>query len=232
MAQQMREDTLGDLVDLFSEQVAEPQSLQRMRHLARNLDELFFLEESGELAIDRDALMKIGRDNGIVPPEHQDRVIRETEKHLGPKVKPKGAADYVAWCEAARLGLPIQPVPAATLRAAGISKSVSVDDARLILRQQYPDIPSFWLDADAALIRDTTVKALAHNQTVWDCAVRNLGFWGAMAVFAAVGSLLIVGTATGPWGVPLAIFLIGVLGGTTATIVLNCLANPNWAAPI
>ena len=99
---------------------------------------------------------------------------------------------------------------------------------RRILRERFPDLPSFWLEADTATIRDTALRALSHNQTVWDCAVRHLGLWAALAVFAAVGSLLRVGTATGPWGVPLAVFLISTLGGATALIILNCLANPNF----
>src|SRR6266849_2218498 len=141
---QSRDNALGDVVDLFSEQLGEAQLLERLRRLAHNLDALFFLDESGELAADRDALVKIGRDNGIVPPEHQDRVVRETEKHIGQKTKAKGAAVYVPWRDAARLGLPVQPVPAATLQGAGINKSISIDEARRILRQQYPEIPSFW----------------------------------------------------------------------------------------
>ena len=89
-------------------------------------------------------------------------------------------------------------------------------------------MPVFWLEADAREVRDTTVRALSTNQSVWDCVVRHLGFWAAIWVFAAAGAALIVGTATGPWGTALAIWLIGVLGGSTAVLVFNCLRNPSW----
>jgi hypothetical protein len=57
--------------------------------------------------------------------------------------------------------------------------------------------------------------------------IRHIGFWATLAAFAVAGAFLIVGTATGPWGVPIAIFLIAVLGDGTAVIALNCFANPN-----
>jgi hypothetical protein len=60
MLPQQPEEALGDLVDLFSEQLDAPHVSRRLRHLARNLDELLFRDESGELAVDRAALIKVG----------------------------------------------------------------------------------------------------------------------------------------------------------------------------
>lgn len=221
-------ESLGDVVDLFPEELGEPQVRQRLRKLADELDELLSLDESGELMVDQDALLRIARNWDGVPAEQQDLIVRETQKHLGQKLKKPGRGRHLGWRDAAQHGVPIRPEPAATLHALGIGKSSSVGDVRRILRERYPDIPSFWLEADAATIRETTLRALAHNLTLWDCMVGHLGYWGALATFAAVGSVIIVCTATGPWGGPLALFLIATLGSGTAFIVFNCLANPNW----
>jgi hypothetical protein len=227
MAPQQQDRTLGDVVNLFPKELEEPQIRQRLRKLADQLEELLFLDESGEVGVDRDVLTRTARNEDLVPANLRDVFISETGKHLGPRMKERGQGRHLGWREAAQYRAPIQPEATAALRKLGIDESSSVEDARRVLRERYPAIPSFWLEADAVTIRETTLRALAHNQTVWDCVVRRLGWWAALAVFAAAGAFLIVGTATGPWGVPLAIWLIGVLGGSTAVIVMNCVMNPS-----
>ena len=122
---------------------------------------------------------------------------------------------------------PLEPTPTSELRRLGIDSSTSVDDAREILREHFPDLPHAIVDADGRQLREIALNGLEHNRTVWDCVVSKLGLWAAIAIFAAVGAFLIVGTATGPWGIPLTIWLIAVLGGGTGTIVGNCVLNPN-----
>jgi hypothetical protein len=229
MASKRQDDALSDVVDLLPEELGEPKVRQRLQKFTKELDKLLFLDESGTLSIDPDALTKAAHNTDFFPPEVQALIARETEKHLGGRAKARGKGRRVSWRDAARQAIVIQPGSAEALRELGIDGSTPVDKARRIVRKQYPEIPNFCLDADAVTIRETVIRALAHNQTVWDCVVRHLGYWGALAVFAALGGILIVGTATGPWGLPLAIWLIGVLGGGTAAIVLNCVLNPSWA---
>src|SRR5690349_6782871 len=120
MASQRQDDALGDVVDLFPEELGEPRVLQRLRKLANELDGLLGLDESGELAVDRDALIKIARDRDLVPAEQQDLLVRETERHLGQKVKGRGR--HLGWRNVARHGVPIQPESMLTLRGLGMDK--------------------------------------------------------------------------------------------------------------
>lgn len=229
MASQQTKEALGHAVDLLPEGLCEPQFRQRFRKLADRLDELLGLDESGELVVDQDALLKIAHDRDLMPAEYESLIVRETQKHLGHKLKKLGPGHRVGWREAAQHGSPIRPEPVEVLRGLGIDKSSSVDDLRRILREQYPDSPSYWLEADAATIRDTALRVLAHNRTLWDCMVAHQGYWGALAAFAAIGGLIIYFTATaGPAGPILVYSLIAILGSGTAFMFLTCFANPDW----
>ena len=146
---------------------------------------------------------------------------------MGDKLKAKGREHGLGWREFATHDNPIEPPPIDELRSLGFDGGASIEDTKAALSKHFPDLPQRWLDADGAEVHKITLDALRHNRTVWDCVVAHLGFWAALAIFAACGAFLIVGTATGPWGIPLAIWLIGVLGGGTAVIVLNCVLNPN-----
>jgi len=61
-----------------------------------------------------------------------------------------------------------------------------------------------------------------------NCLRRHLGTFAFVAVIAAVGAVIIVGTALVPITAPLTIWLIATLGLGNATIVLNCMRNPFW----
>ncbi|HRC86123.1 MAG TPA: hypothetical protein PK413_10980 [Thermoanaerobaculia bacterium] len=226
MAAQWQEDALGNVVDLFPAELGNSEVSEQLRKLANSLDALLFLDASGELMADGDAMRTFLQ--SWIPPDQQEVVLSRTEAQLRSKLSNLGQGQRVGWREAAKYGLPMQPESAATLGDWGLGSSTSVDAARRILSERVPAIPSFWLEADAATVAGTMVRALAHNRTVWDCVVAHLGYWAALGIFAVAGAFLIVGTATGPWGIPLAIWLIGVIGGGSAAIVLNCVANPNW----
>lgn len=219
---------LEDLLEVIPNQFSDPAVHQRLRKLTQSLDELtIFDEKSQQLGVDRRIAQQILREH--FPAELRDRIQRELEGHLHEKLKDRGNNRGLHWREAANHGIPFEPVPAAELRSLGIDASSSSDDVRKILREHYPGVLESILDADADQLRDMMTRALAHNRTVWDCCVAHLGVWATIAIFAVAGGFLIVGTATGPWGIPLAIWLIGLLGGATAMVVLNCVMNPEWA---
>jgi hypothetical protein len=220
--------SLEDVVDLFPEELGDDKQVrQRLRKLTRNLDDLT-AEESGETIVDRAALRRLIRDDEIFPQEVQDRVQRELEGHLGKKLKDKGSsARKLKWRELAERDTPIDPTPVAKLRRLGIASSTSVAEARRILVENFDDVSKEILDADGPQLRKFALDGLKHNRTVWDCVVSKLGFWAALGIFAAVGAFLIVGTATGPWGLALTVWLIAVLGFGSGTIVGNCVLNPD-----
>lgn len=227
MTLQSNDIALENIVDLLPEEVGNPQMRERLRKFTSKLDELFFLDESKKLAVDYDSLMKIIRDKDLIPIDSQDLIICKIDNSFANKTKNKKGSHYIKWNDAAQYGFPTKQTSLARLRELGIDKSSSVSELRRILQEHYPDIPAFWLDADADQIKNTTLQALSSDRTVWDCVVAHLGEAAAILIFALVGGLLIVGTATGPWGIPLAIWLIGVIGAGNAVIVGNCVINPN-----
>jgi hypothetical protein len=222
-----RDGSLDQVIDLIPDELEDKKVRQRLRKLTRSLDELT-AEDSGETIVDRSTLRRLVRDDDIFPQEVQDRVQRELEGHLRGKLKDKGGnARTLKWRELADRDTPIVPTPISELRRLGIDSSTSVVDAKRILVENFDDIPKQILDADGPQLRKYALDGLGHNRSVWDCVVAKLGFWAALGIFAAVGAFLIVGTATGPWGLPLAIWLIAVLGFGSGTIVGNCVLNPD-----
>ena len=217
---------LEDIVDLIPDELGEGTVRQRLRKLARELDRLG-VDESGDTIVDRAVLRRLARDKEIFPTEVHDRVQRQLEHHLGKKAKDKGTGRTISWRELAARDTPLDPTPVEQLRRLGLDSSTSVADTRKILQENFGDIPREILDADGPKLRQIALDGLAHNRTVWDCVVSKLGFWAALGIFAAVGAFLIVGTATGPWGLPLTIWLIAVLGFGSGTIVGNCVLNPD-----
>lgn len=221
---------LQDLLDLIPKEYSDPAVRQRLRKLTQNLDELTMIDDnSQQVTVDRRIALQILHEN--FPAELHDQIQRELEAHLREKLKDRGNDRVLHWREAAGHGMPFDPVAIEELRRLGIGASSSSKDVRKILLEHYPGILESVLDADSVQLRDMMIRALRHNRTVWDCCVAHLGLWATMAVFAVAGAFLIVGTATGPWGIPLAIWLIGLLGGATAMIVLNCVMNPEWVGP-
>jgi hypothetical protein len=219
---------LDEVLDLIPQEFQDPGVRQRLINFTRELDQLLAIDDTGELMVDRDVAMRIVQNKDFIPSELQDGIRQELEAHLGDRIKSAGKSRHITWRELEGRDTPIKPIPAAELRAKGMGALSSAKKARQVLDEHYSGFPGFWLDADADKIRETALRGFKHNRTVWDCCVAHLGFWAALGVFAAAGAFLIVGTATGPWGIPLAIWLIGVLGFGTGTIVGNCVLNPNW----
>lgn len=230
MKSNFTDTSIGDILDMIPIEFKDPDVRRALHKLTKDLDELTSINDSSQtVAVDRAVALRIIRDN--FPADMQERVQREMEGHLGQTLKDLGRDRHLPWLEMTAHDNPFHPVSPAELQELGIDAKSSSTDVRRVLREHYPGIPEFFLDADPARIHDTTIQALLHNRTVWDCCVAHLGWWGAVAVFAAAGAFLIVGTATGPWGIPLAVWLIGMFGGGTAVILLNCVWNPQWVGP-
>jgi hypothetical protein len=72
----------------------------------------------------------------------------------------------------------------------------------------------------------TMELASASASEFMACLERKLGYFAMVAIIAAVGAAIIIGTATAPITLPLIIWLTATLGAGTATIVLNCMRAP------
>jgi hypothetical protein len=78
MPPQNQDGKLSDVVDLFPEELGEPEVRLRLRKFVDALDGLLVLDEAGELALDPDALSRIAQDRDLIPAEQQDLLVRET----------------------------------------------------------------------------------------------------------------------------------------------------------
>lgn len=216
----------ADVLDLLPHEFQNKDVKRRLRRLTSALDELVF-EDNGDMFVDADGVERLLRDDDVFPRDVRERVRKGVDKHLGQRVRTRGKNRAVKWQDVTRREPAIAPMSVEELRDLGINASISGEEAKRIFAEHFPDFPREILDADGARLREIAVRGIEHNRTVWDCVVSKIGYWVALGVFAAFGALLIIGTATGPFGVPLAIFLAATLGGGTAVIVANCVLNPN-----
>jgi hypothetical protein len=142
-------------------------------------------------------------------------------------LKDKGNAASVPWHDLARYQLAIRPVSAETLKKMGISADKSVEQIQQIIHEHYPPLPTSFLQFTGPEVKKQLERALHTNQSMWDCVVRHVGWWATLGLVALFGAALIIATATAGWGTPLAIWLTSVVGGGTATILVNCAINPH-----
>jgi hypothetical protein len=225
---------LDSAVSLIPAKLLGAQVQQQLRLFTAELDSLMFLDDQNELAVDRKALLKILRNPkffSTVDENLKDFILIETTKNLGRKVKERHGGKAVKWLEAVQFGLPIDRESIAQLQKLGISQTSTADDIKNILREQLPDLSDSWFDNDNETLANAMLENFRKNRSVWDCVVARLGIFIAIGVFAAVGAGIIVLTATGGIAAPLLVWLIGLLGAGNATVVANCIINPNLGRP-
>ena len=226
MTTRLKQSDLTSIFKLCPDNLLDKETFVKLNALSNELDAVFFLDDSGELKADRDAVIRIAKANMLIAPDLHEIALLESAKHLGPHLKKKGNRHSLTWREAAKHGAPIAPLSAAEQRALGIKKTDTDDDLRALFAQQFPEINKVWFEPAKQSVKEDVFRNFARNRTVWDCVVSRVGWWGALAVFAAAGSVIILLTASGGFLMPLVLFLISVLGAATATIVLNCIINP------
>jgi hypothetical protein len=219
-------DFLSSIVSLLPEEHVNDRVRSRLKKLQERLDNLFFLDETSELAVDRQALIALARDEDFVPADLRDVVILETAKHLGRRLKGVGKGHRITWLEGGKYGPPTQPA-VDELRKSGLKPSMSTQELGVALREWYPKLPKDFLASDSSKLYPIMLANLAHNRTVWDCVVANLGWWAAINV---IGTLIIALVMLGsgvPWPWVLAA-CIAFSGFLTAFVILSCATNPEW----
>lgn len=227
MTTQPKQNDLTSIFKHFPDNLLDKETLRKLNALSNELDTVFFLDDSGELAADRDAVIRIAKGNMLLAPDLHEIALLESAKHLGRHLKKKkDTGRPLTWREAATHGVPIAPLSDDEQRALGIKETDTEEDLRSLFARRFPEINQVWFGPAKPSVKEDVFRKFAHNRTVWDCVVAQVGYWGALAVFAAAGSVIIILTASGGFLLPLATFLISVLGLGTATIVLNCILNP------
>jgi hypothetical protein len=199
----------------------------QLKLLFTSFDQLLFLDNNAELSVDRETLIRIVSDDDLTPTILRDVMLVETSKYLGRRVKSAGEGQRISWTDGERFGLPIHPPSMDDLRAMDLDPSMG-DPSEDAVRAQFPDIPEFWVEPDSSVLYDRVVERVLANQTVWDCLVRNLGFWAALTVIGSIIIVLIVLPAAG-WWVTLWI-LAAFHSFATAYFILQCVVNPSYVA--
>jgi len=216
-------------LDALPDDLVDDRVRQKLNHLYVELDQLLFLDETHELAADRDTLIRIASNPDLVPESHRDIVVLETSKFLGRRLKSfKKTSHRIRWSQGAQYGLPIAPPSDSMLQGLGIVKTASLDELGDAVRRAMPELPDMWTSSDdPARLEQTVSDAFLANRTVWDCLVANLGFWAALVVLGSLivlTSLLEIG-----WQFALA-FAIAYSGVATAYIMLSCVTNQSFSA--
>jgi hypothetical protein len=196
-----------------------------LKRMLLESDQLLFLDRSCELAADRDTVIRMASDDGLIPASLRDIEVLETAKHLGRRVKGFDGGRRLTWREGAKYGLPVQPATDDELRSLGVTPTTTTEELADLLRKKFPDLPSSLTEADPSELQALALKNLAVNRTVWDCLVANLGFWAALTWIGS--SVIFISLLTLGWQVALAV-AIAYSGFATAYVIIQCLLNQEF----
>lgn len=199
----------------------------RLKKLFDESDQLLFLDETGELAVDRKTLIRLVNTDDLLPTSLRDIALVETSKHLGRRVKELGKGRRISWQEGEKHGLPIHPATAEDLRAWGITEKTTLKDITALVKKQYPEIPDFWKNDDSKQLAESIVQNCLVNRTVWDCLVSNFGWWAAITLIGGLILFFILLGSGVPW--PIALLIAGIYqSAATAYFIFQCVASPSF----
>jgi hypothetical protein len=227
MTTRPKQSDLTNIFKFFPDNLLDKETFRKLNALSNELDNVFFLDDLGELAADRDAVIRIAKANMLLAPDLHEIALLESAKHLGHHLKKrKGTGRPLTWREAATHGVPIAPLSDAEQRAIGIKKTDTDEELRSLFAQQFPEIDKVWFGPAKPSVTEDVFRNFAHNRTVWDCVVAHIGWWGAMAAFAAASAIILILITSGGALIAAVIWLIAVLGLATTTVITNCIVSP------
>jgi hypothetical protein len=203
-------------------------AMRGLRLLSDELDQLLFLDETGELAADRKTLIRIANNQDLIPEILRDIFLVETSKHLSRRLKEFGKGRRLAWHEAGKYGLPISSLTKDELREWGITKKTTTDELGIIVKKHMRVSP-FLENDNPKEFHELILEKFQCNRTLWDCVVSNLGFWAALTLGGGLVIFGILALSGVPW--PIALLIAGIYQtGATAAILGECALNPFFQA--
>jgi hypothetical protein len=215
----------ADFLRLIPKDLISAPAIRAYKKALGRLDQLLFLDQFGELSVDRDAFIALARDRSLVPADIADVMMLETTKHIGRRLKVRKNGAQVSWIDSAKHGLPIAPLSLANFQEFTGDGFATVKDIEKFIYRALPDVPKFWTRSDSQAIRSDIIKGALLNRSYWDCLVAHLGFWAALVL---IGSHVVFFALLGvSWQVALA-WAIVYSGVATAYVLLQCAANPDW----
>jgi len=217
----------NEVLNMLSKSVLPEQARRRLKTLSDELDQLLFLDDTYELAVDRTALIRFANNKDLIPTNLRDIALVETAKHLGRRVKQLGKGRRITWVEAEKYGLPINPLSATDLRKWGITEKTSTKELATIVKARFPRIPPFWMNENSKELADAVLQRFMVNRTVWDCLVANLGWWAAITLLGGLALFLFLLANAVPW--PTALLIAGIYQSVATTyFILQCVANTEF----
>jgi hypothetical protein len=194
--------------------------------LESGLDQLVFMDQSGELSFDRKAFLDLVKDEALVPRQLRDIVVLETSKHLGRRLRTRKRNERrVRWRDSEQHRL-LGKSAVDDLRRLGIGPATTEEKLSTTLAEHYPDLPvSLFSKLAEPDGEEWLIERFEHNLTVWDCAVANLGWFAAIMVAGSLILLIILVAAavSGGW---IALLLLAFAGTLTTYVLAQCILNP------
>lgn len=195
--------------------------------------------QDGQVQVDRAALARLLEDH--FPPDVARGLLARAEREFGDHLNAHPGGHKVDWRELAQHGAPIHPPSDADLNNAGLPEHPGHGEVENWVHQHYRDLAAsasrltreqlqglINQESAPAATAEGTFTAAGSVAGFEACLERHLGWWGMIAVIGVLGALLILFTGTGPIGLALTIWLIGVFGGGTAAIIIDCALNNAW----
>jgi hypothetical protein len=230
--------TSFSLLNRISGDTIEPAVLQGLQAFAQAHDSLVVLApEGGAPAVQQQSLEGFLRDH--FPGSFAASALARFRREEGGHLTGDQSLRHANWADLAGHGAPIAPPSDSDLDTTGLGHRPHRGQVESWLAQHHGALAQsasrLTREQVSALVNQISSSPAAGGSAItdeasagdfWNCLVRHLGWWGALAVFSALGAALIILTGTGPIGLPLTIWLIGTFGGGTAVIILNCAINP------
>jgi hypothetical protein len=211
----------------------------RLSEITRDLDDLGRLDEaSNKVYVDEQSLRRLLKKT--FSPEFEQEAMAQLKRMPDSKLVDESGAGHrrltpLPWDALVDRVKALSPRPDATYDALGLTPSSTLDDINKAVKQRLPDAPDNLLEPErlrrhlraivknpdalgVATVEQTGVDAATVEQAgvlpdIWGCFVKNLGFWGAVAlgalIAAIIGALLI---ALGPAGIVWAMFWTALAG--------------------
>jgi len=192
--------------------------------------------QTGRVLVNRPALARFL--DGHFPPDVARGLLARFDQGFSDHLNAQPGRHQVDWRELSQHGAPIHPLSNAEMNGSGLPEHPGHGEVENWVHQRYGALlataSQLTREQLSGLVRQESALPAAAEGTFTAagtiagfeaCLERHLGWWAMLAVVGILGALLIIFTATGPISLPLTIWLIGVFGGGTATIILNCALN-------
>jgi hypothetical protein len=226
------------LLNRVSGDAIEPAVLQKLQAFAEAHDSLVVTDpQGGAPAVQLQSLERFLNDH--FPGSFAAPALARFQREEGSHLTDKQSWQHADWGGLAGHGAPVATPGDANLDAAGLGHRPDRGQMESWLSQHHGALlqsaSRLTREQVSALVNQISASPAASGSAItdeasasgfWNCLARHLGWWGALAVFSALGAALIILTGTGPIGLALTIWLIGTFGGGTAVIILNCATNP------